>query len=129
MTGPQVKYTYTECLEIPTLASGYPLYSFRFSSIYRNTDHDRKKLPVSLEIGTERRAKVRPTCSIYEQYEPWTGPQAKKTTSSKCIILLIFGFSWHLCAAVSPVHHPKEGGEQTQEDDVQRQGNQKDPPA
>jgi hypothetical protein len=30
---------------------------------------------------------------------------------------------------VSPVHHPQEGGEQTQEDDVQRQGNQKDPPA
>jgi hypothetical protein len=38
-----------------------------------------KKAPThSLEmhvIRTERRAQVRPICSVFEQYEPWTEPQ------------------------------------------------------
>ncbi len=53
-------------------ASGCPLYSVSFSSVYRNTDHRLRKLPLthgfSLEIhviGTETRDQVRPTCSIF----------------------------------------------------------------
>jgi hypothetical protein len=60
------------------LASVCPLYSVSFSSVYHNTDGllllVRRKLPLthrfSLKIhviGTERRAQVRPTCSIFKQ--------------------------------------------------------------
>ncbi len=69
-----------------------PLYVVSFSSVYHNTDCwillVRRKLTLILWpsqeiiiIGTEKRAKVRPTCSIFEQYEPWTELQVKLSLS------------------------------------------------
>ena len=34
---------------------------------------------------------------------------------------------YDLCAPVSPVHHPQEGGEESQEGQVQKQGDQEGP--
>jgi hypothetical protein len=72
------------------LVSGCPLYSTVFSLILlyvsqhksltvigQKKDSSRSKF-FTIEIhviGTERRAQARPTCSIFEQWEPWTEPQ------------------------------------------------------
>jgi hypothetical protein len=68
------------------LSLGSPLFTLILLYVLQHrslTANGQKKLPLthwfSLEmhayIGAERRAQVRPTCSIFEQQEPGTEPQ------------------------------------------------------
>jgi hypothetical protein len=67
---------------------------------WQNAIGQKLKLPLirwpSLKIhiiGTEKRTQVRQTCSIFEQYEPWTEPQLHLRSTWICCAIIVWNYS------------------------------------